>query len=56
MYSLQRTSKIEELIDLYNSTDYYVAEHFVDFSLKRMLLYLIKNSGKIEDIIVIRRK
>lgn len=56
MYSPRRTSKIKELVDLYNSTNYYVAEHFTGFSPKMMIKYLIKNSGKIEDIIIIRKK
>lgn len=55
MYLPRRTSKIKELIDLYNSTNYYVAEHFTDCSPKLLINYLQKNSGKIEDIIIIRR-
>jgi len=55
-----RTSKIQELIDFYNSTDYYVAEHFTDCSLLMLVLmledYLKKYKGKIEDIIIIRKK
>ena len=53
---MHRTSKIKELVDFYNSTDYYVAEHFVDVSPKIMMDYLMKNRVKIEDIIIIRKK
>ena len=51
-----RTSKIQELIDFFNSTDYYVAEHFANVSPKIIFDYLVKNRGKIEDIIIIRKK
>lgn len=56
MYQPRRTSKIQKLIELYNSTDYYVADHFTGFSPRMMIKYLMNNSGKIEDVIVIRRK
>lgn len=51
-----RTSKIKELVDFYNSTDYMMAEHFADISPKLIMDYLTKNREKIEDIIVIRRR
>ena len=51
-----RTSKIQELIDFYNSTDYYVAEHFTDCSPKILEGYFRKYKRKIEEVIVIRKK
>ena len=51
-----RTSKIQEFVDFYNSTDYLIAEHFADFSPKMMMDYFQKNSKKIKDVIVIREK
>mgnify|MGYP001565857183 CR=1 FL=1 len=56
MVNLNRTQKIQELVDFFNSTDYYVVEHFVDCSPKLLENYLAKNKGKIEDIIIIRKK
>ena len=51
-----RTSKIQEFIDFYNSTNFYVAEHFASCSPKMLENYLTKNKGKIEDILIIRKK
>jgi len=45
-----RTSKIQELIDLYNSTDYYVAQHYVGLSFRLVWHLLTK---EIDDIIII---
>lgn len=54
VYSPKR--KIQELIEFYNSTDYMMAEHFANISPKIIMNYLTKNRGKIEDIIIIRKR
>ena len=50
---MTKPSKIKELVDLYNSTDYYVAEHFVGLSFRLMWQLLTK---QIDDIIIIGKK